>query len=292
MPSGLCTFLLLIHPFLKNSGRATALPTPPLLWAQGWIARAPELGWELFLLGGGRRRRVTKTSPLAAVTCLRPATVSRTPQTQKACWTSHATAQPRFQHCPVTTGISSSTPATTSQDLLSPLRTTGVESDTAPAEPKSRRGKERTGDRRRLRLPPRLQLPARPQHLPLLPGRLSGSWMQKDGLCGRSAASTAACFSWTTSCLPSTWAATVSVSLSSATSAVIAARTDTNFLHTSSAESTLLTKAKSRPTFRHTELLFPLPLRRGPGSVCNSLKRVADSKEPTLNVLDQSTKSY
>lgn len=176
------------------------------------------------------------------VMCPHLAMVARTPQTQKACLMSRATVLLRLQSCTVTTVIILSTPATITRHL--PLHTTGVGADTVLATPKTGKWKERMEATQPSHLLPSRQLPVRPQHPPPPLGRLFGLLTGRGELCALSVVSTAVCFSWTMSCLPFTWAATVFTSLLSVTSVATAARTVMNFLHTLSAGSTSLTEVK------------------------------------------------
>ncbi|XP_070405351.1 zinc finger protein Eos isoform X3 [Nothobranchius furzeri] len=117
--------------------------------------------------------------------------------------------------------------------------------DAVPAMPKNTKCTEKMEDTWPSYLLLLLRPPAHLQHPPPLPENPSGLWMGRGELCVPSVATTAVCFFWIMSCLPSTWVAMVSVNPLSVTSVAIAVRTDMNFLHTLSAESTSLTEAKS-----------------------------------------------
>lgn len=263
MASDLCTSPLLTLHVYQNSGPSTAPFTPPPLLAQGWIAQGPALCSGPWVSLGGRPQRVTRIYLWVEVTCPHLATVARTLQTLRACPTSCATAPLWLQPCTPLTAITSSMPKTITQPL-SPLSTAGFGTDAVQAM--RRTGKQR--ERRVVTRPSRpawCQCPVRLQypHPPL--GRPSGSSTPRVEQCAFSGASTAVCSSWTTSCLPSTWAATGSTSRSSVTSAATVARTATSSPHTSCVGNTYLTEdggySLPRQDLIHTE-------RTGLGLVC------------------------
>lgn len=248
-PTGLCTSPPLTLRACQNSDPSSAPFTPPLLSARGWIAQGPA---PCSGPSGERPQRVTRIYRWVAVTCPPLATVAMTPQTLRACPTSCATAPLWLRPCTPLTAITSSTPTTITR-RLSPSPTAGLMTDAVRATRRTGKQRERTGATRPSR-PPWRQCPVRRQY-PLPPlGRPSGSWTPRVEPCALSGASTVACSSWTTLCLPSTWAATGSTSRSSATSAATAARTATSSPRTSCAGNTSSTEgggySRSCPTLR------------------------------------------
>lgn len=239
-PSGLCTSPTLTLRVCQNSGPSTAPYTPPLLSARGWIVLGPAPCSGPRVSSGGRPRRVTRIYPWAEVTCPHLATVARTPQTQRACPMSCATAPLWLPPCTPPTAITSSTPTTTTR-RLPPWPPAGSGTDAVPATWRTGKRRERTAVSRPCRAPWR-QRPVHPQCPRPPPGRPLGWSTLRVEPCALSAASTAVCSSWTTSCLPSTWAATGSTSRSSATSAATEARTATSSPRTSCAGNTSWTE--------------------------------------------------
>lgn len=196
-----CACLLLtrpVSPSLPLSSAPSMATSHP--WASGWTVQGASTWYCL----AERQVRVTKTCPQGAATLTRPAMAVRTPRITRARQrsTASALALPTIEDVSATV-------------LVMPKKQKWKGSETEGAH--QLRGA--------LVLLPR----------PVWPCRW---WTARGGRCARSAASTVASFSWTTSCSPSTWAAMASASLSNATSAATAARTATSSPRTSSEEST------------------------------------------------------
>lgn len=267
-PSGLCTSPTLTLHVYQNSGPSTPPFTPPLLSARGWTVLGPAACSGPRVLLGGRPRRVTRIYPWAEATCPPLATVAMTPQTRRACPTSCATAPLWLPPCTPLTAITSSMPTTTTRRLR-PVPPAGFGTDAVPAPPRTGKRRERTAVTRPSR-PPWRQRPVHPQYPRPPLGRPLGWWTLRAEPCALSAASTAACSSWTMSCLPSTWVATASTSRSSVTSAATEARTATSSPHTSCAGNTSWTEDGGHS--------LPQQERRtGLGLVCTRAGRKTDS---------------